>query len=340
MKAEDLRISIMQEKKPGLGEDSEPINIHIDELVVIGVFDGMGGAGGAECKSAYGDNHTKAYVGSRIVRDAIDALIRAEPQLVSYDDFKKRIKDAIIDRYAQEKEKYPSVSKGGLRSALIKEYPTTLAITSVYKSNDNYIIDSYWAGDSRNYLWTSQGLFQLSIDNLKGNLDPLQNLHEDAPMSNCVQADGPFTIHHQKIQELKDSEKFIVFSATDGCFGYYPSPMDFERILSKTLSNANSLEEWKKQLSKCFALVTADDFSISLAAFGYDNFKEIKKRSSKSNIQPYIYQRDKYERELKKLRKQEETVSALGDKLSETIDNLWPSYKKSYLKYMENYEER
>lgn len=189
------------------------------------------------------------------------------------------MKIIIEERFLEETRKYPPKSKGGLRSSLIKEYPATLALICISESKTGYVIDSFWAGDSRNYLWNSNGLFQISKDDLKGELDPLQNIREDAPMSNCLSADARFVINHKRIDEFPLEDKFIVLSATDGCFGYYPSPMDFEKVLSDALKGAESKEDWERRLSQAFAYVTGDDFSFSVAAFGYKDFKELKKNS-------------------------------------------------------------
>lgn len=243
-----LLIAAMQEKKEGRGEDSDPIRFSNNDSILLGVFDGMGGAGGAECESDFshdGIHMTKAYVGSRIVKEAIEKSVRENPGILFDSNLEVILSNIIRVRYAEEKEKFPPKSKGGLRSALIKEYPTTLAISCITRTHEKFSIDSFWAGDSRNYIWNQDGLFQISVDDVKGNLDPMQNLHEDAPMSNCIQADGPFKINHKNIL-INHKDRFVVISATDGCFGYYPSPMDFEKALLDSLINASSLEEFEK----------------------------------------------------------------------------------------------
>ena len=336
-----LIISDMVEKKVGRGEDSDPILFRYNNTILIGVFDGMGGAGGAECLSDFshdGIDMTKAYVGSRIVRDAIENSVHNNPEILLEPNFSDCLVGIIKTRYMEENEKYPPKSKGGLRSKLIKEYPTTLAMSCITKHSDQYVIDSYWAGDSRNYLWTPNGLFQISKDDLKGNLDPMQNLREDAPMSNCVQADAPFRINHKQIN-LADREKFVVISATDGCFGYYPSPMDFENALFESLKNSLSLTEFKDKLSSAFANVTADDFSYSIAAFGFANFNEFKSslRYLKRLLKKYISKRRGLEQEV---RKSKEKLARLEESLRKNMTSSWSTYRGSYLKYMEQNEER
>lgn len=333
----------MQEKKDGRGEDSDPILFHNENTIVVGVFDGMGGAGGAECDSDYtvnGQFMTKAYIGSRIVRDAIDKAINGNPSIVLKEDFAEILKQIITERYAAETEKYAPKAKAGLRSALIKEYPTTLAITTIVKDKDKYLIDSYWAGDSRNYIWNAKGLFQISIDDLKGNLDPLQNLHEDAPMSNCIQADGPFKIRHWH-GELPLGAKFAVISATDGCFGYYPSPMDFHKALINSIKASNDFESLKEKLTQAFAYVTADDFSFSIAFVGFKKFKELNDfKSYDSSLKQYFYLRRDFEEKVRKSNRLKDEIASMSKELDSVIEELWPKYKRSYLKYMDDYEER
>lgn len=335
-------LSNMQEKKVGRGEDSDPILFSNNDSLFIGVFDGMGGAGGTECISDFshdGVDMTKAYVGSRIVKDAIEKSVRENPDILFASDLSDRLIDIIKTRYAEEQEKYPTKSKGVLRSALIKEYPTTLAISCITRQSDEYIVDSYWAGDSRNYVWTPNGLFQISIDDLKGNLDPLQNLYEDAPMSNCVQADAPFMINHKRIY-LEKTRQFIILSATDGCFGYYPSPMDFEKALVNSLHKSNSLEEWNANLTKCFEFVSADDFSYSIGIIGFSNFKECKKAFKKSIplIRSYCEHRRSFEGLVRSRSELDKKISIAESILKEEIESLWPQYRRSYLKYMESDE--
>lgn len=331
----------MKPKKIGLGEDSEPILLNRDFFVAVGVLDGMGGAGGAECVSDFGDSHTKAYVASRIIKEAIEKALCQITTLPEIPDFISFLEKVIANRYDEERLKYPPKSKGGLRSSLIKEYPTTLAMVIVSIDNDKYIIDSIWAGDSRNYIWNMNGLFQISKDDLKGNLDPLQNLREDAPMSNCLQADASIRLNHNRIS-MPIEEKFMIISATDGCFGYYPSPMDFEKILLESLRNAESIEEWRIRLNSAFEFVTADDFSYSIASFNFTRFKDLSKlakKSLKGSLQMYFLKRKEYESAVRKKQQLENLISDYEDELLSQINQIWPSYKKSYLKFVSADEE-
>lgn len=328
----------MREKRIGRGEDSDPILFSNEVIAVIGVLDGMGGAGSTECKSDYdkdGHRMTKAYVASRIIRMAILEAISQNPEMIIQSDFEDKLKTTISQRYALEKEKYPLTTKISLRSSLIKDYPTTLAMVTVSKVESHFTINSYWAGDSRNYLWTQDGLYQISKDDLKGDIDPLENIREDAPVSNCLHADGAFIIHHKPISEIPLTKKFIVISATDGCFGYYPSPMDFERILQSTLQRACTIEEWKKKLISEIESVSGDDFSFGIALIGFNDFNEVKKQFCNTNENLYFKSRDNLDKVKIKFEQQKRR---LEKKVEQNLNQAWADYKINYLKYIDNNE--
>ena len=325
----------MQEKVHGLGEDAPPISLQLDGLTVVGALDGMGGAGGTECDSAFG-THTQAYVASRIVGQRISEFIQHNPLSVQQEDFSARLHDVVKERLQQELTNYPPKSKLGLRSTLIKTYPTTLALACVSLSDEGYLVDIYWAGDSRCYLWSREGLFQLTQDDLKGGLDPLQNLREDAPMSNCLQAESDFEIHHLRLSPLALNEKFVVFAATDGCFGYYASPMDFEKAMVDALKCSSLEKEWRSRLSKAFAEATGDDFSFSLVALGFKDFNDIKRELGqyRPSLSSYFRKRTDYDKCKRSILKLKKKLEQQGRDLEKDIDVLWEKYKDNYQKYL------
>ena len=119
--------------------------------------------------------------------------------------------------------------------------------------------------------------------------------------------------------------------------------MDFEKILSDSLRYSDSLAEWKEKLIEAFAYVTADDFSFSIVALGFKDFKELKKllsRSKKGNFASYIHNRNDYESKVRKKQNLEKEINELGIRLEYEINSLWSTYKETYLKYMTTDEER
>ena len=303
----------MQEKKKGEGEDSPALLINKEEFVAVGVFDGMGGAGGKPCKDEEGNTRSMAYVASRIIEKSIENHLEniQSPDLCS----PSSLKSIITSRFNQEKEKR-QIKNSLLRSDLVRDYPTTMALAIAYSENkSDYTVASFWAGDSRNYLWTKEGLMQISRDDLDGDLDPLENLSNDARMTNCLCANKDFIIHLKKIENIK--VPFIIFSATDGCFGYLPTPMHFHKLLQETLQNSLNSEEWGEKLNTEFAKVTGDDISFSLVSIGFENFDTLKKSltETKINLPETSSSQEKIDSLEKKIHDKQNELRNLSEKL-------------------------
>ena len=234
-----IKIQFMTEKKEGHGEDAPPLLITKDDAVAVGVFDGMGGAGAAICDSEFGEERTKAYVASRIVEKEIESFLEEclGKEHISVD----LLKEKLAKRLAQEQETFPPKTKSMLRSKLVRDYPTTMAMITLHTAETGWKIDSFWAGDSHCYLWTKKGFFQISKDDLEEDNDPMENLRNDAAISNCICADRDFLINHKLLVIPKDP--IAILCATDGCFGYFPTPMHFEAMLKKSLKKAENEED-------------------------------------------------------------------------------------------------
>ncbi len=324
----EIQFQFMVEKRTDSGEDAEPILFSTDTSIFTGVFDGMGGSGASLCTSEYGSNHTKAYVASRIIREAVNDYINKDyinkhPEKINPED----LKQVCDTRLQEEITKFPS-AETKLRSKLIRNYPTTLTLAVAKEEKGNIIVDSYWAGDSRNYLWKKDGFYQITQDDLVNNYDALENLSRDSALSNCVCADNDFKINHRKIKFSK--QPFVIFSATDGCFGYLPTPMHFEHLIESTLFNSDNLNSWEEILQNKIREVSGDDFSIALIAKGFKDFKDLKEilgKEKNHHIEPILT----LERQIDDTRQE---LSELEIKLKETINSGWKSYQTTYCKYI------
>ena len=289
----------------------------------------MGGAGATVCdSSSFGVGHTQAYISSRIVRFAMDTFLHNH---LPTDDVAVEDMKAVIKRILrEEKDTFSPKATSSLRSKLVREYPTTLAITTLQEYDSSYKVDSYWAGDSHCYLWTKDGFFQISQDDLEENNDPMENLHNDSPISNCICADRDFTIHHNPI-ELK-KEPIIILCATDGCFGYYQTPMHFEYVLKSSLQKAKNENEWEQMIKDEVLKVTGDDCSLSLIAKGYSSFEELKKSMKSSPVVGFsgIVEQEQT------IAWTEQELAKEKEKYEQNIVAGWNSYKQNYMKYINN----
>ena len=143
-------------KVPDQGEDSDPIVREGRELGLIGVFDGMGGAGGTVYETPDGPR-TGAYIGSRIARDVVEermlALLDPEWNLdgpAAAEDLQRAARRALAA--ALEGLDAP---KSGLRSRLLRALPTTMAVMALQRRESRkgrWAAHLFWSGDSRVYV--------------------------------------------------------------------------------------------------------------------------------------------------------------------------------------------
>lgn len=321
-----ILFSFWTEAEDGHGEDAPPLLIEKGNASAVGVFDGMGGAGATICSSSScGDGYTQAYVSSRIVCSSMDTFL--QNHLPTDDVVAEDMKAVIKRKLREEKESFIPKTTSSLRSKLVREYPTTLAIVTLREYEKTYQVDSYWAGDSHCYLWTKQGFYQISRDDLEKGNDPMENLHNDSPISNCICADRDFTIHHNPIKLKK--EPLIILCATDGCFGYYPTPMHFEYVLKSCLQNAKDEREWEQMVKDEVLKVTGDDCSLSLIACGFSSFADLKKSMSSVPTETLKVMKQEHEVEYA-----EGILAEEKEKYKEEIIVGWNSYKQKYMKYI------
>lgn len=255
------------------GEDAPPLLMaSSDGRYAIGVFDGMGGAG-AEVYQEDNQEHKGAYFASRTVKDIVERFVQDSnaydngPEALS-NSMKEIIKDGLLKKRESLKG-----SQSLLVSKMVKTLPTTMAVSFISNKEDKWRIQVFWAGDSRVYLLTpNTGLSQLTKDDLSIEQDPFQNLYNDSSLNNMVNLSQDFTINYK---EYEAKFPCIVLAASDGCFGYLPSPMHFEGLLLETMFASNSIYEWKLMLTEKLKEVACDDCTMSLISnlTEYDTLK-------------------------------------------------------------------
>lgn len=330
-----LALSFMKEKKEGKGEDSSPLSLVHKNHIYVGVFDGMGGSGASLYKTEDGTEHTGAYIASRVVCECVKSILEKSIESTTETTvLLKNLKENIQEVLRQEITKYQSKEKSALRSSLLRTFPTTMALCSCETNDSTICIDSIWAGDSRNYLLTDEGLFQISVDDLTPQQDPMENLKNDAPLSNCICADRDFKLNHQYIEI---ESPCCVISATDGCFGYSLSPMHFEALLLECLNNSKNVEEWSDAICDEINKITGDDFSFSAFILGCNDYKEFKDRlkKRKSIIEKTLKNCNNCISEIERYKKIiEDNETKLSDKkvkLEIILQEGWDKYKVQYM---------
>jgi len=188
----------------------------------------------------------------------------------------------------------------------------------------------FWAGDSRAYVFEPSGARQLSTDDLRDPGDALANLRRDSVVSNAMSADTEFHVNYRRV-ELR--APFLAVCATDGCFGYLPTPMHFEHLVLGCLLEARTTTAWSSAVQAKITAVTGDDAAMSTLGVGAD-FKEFQQLFAPRVAElgsEFVEPLDEVSDAVARL---EHELEALRSRRLDEMTEKWDSYKSGYERYL------
>lgn len=296
--------------KKNLGEDSF-FCAQSEDSAIVCVMDGCGGLGARRYDSFQG--HTGAYIASRSVAGAVHDWYydktgsRWESSEKNLDSLKQYIMRAyeVASRYAADRLR--------ISGSMVRKFPTTLAMAYAEKTENEVIVHIVWAGDSRVYLLDANGLSQLTRDDTDVE-DALENLISDAPMKNVLSADGDFELNYKAIRL---EEPVLLLAATDGCFGYVPSPVEFEGVILQKLIASETPRQFRDRLCEELADYAGDDIAMGILSFNFGTFEQTKKILGKR----FEMLNSQY-------------LSKISDDEAESRKTVWSQYRENYEKYL------
>ena len=262
-------------------EDSFAYSLN-EERCLLAVFDGCGGSGAARYPAMKGK--TGAYLASRTVSAAWQDWFDRLPRGVEPDT--RKLREQVLtwlercEKSAGEREDTEKSRQSRL--------PTTAASALCSLGRGGVDVLLQWAGDSRVYLLDGQGLAQLTEDDV-GGLDAMENLTANARLTNAIRLGKSVEIHSARITMGRPG---LLFAASDGCFGYFSTPMEFEHLLLSTLLRSPNAQSWEQELTKEIGKCAKDDYTLCGAAFGFGSFDAVKRqlaRRSDMLYRTYIY---------------------------------------------------
>lgn len=281
---------------------------------IAAVFDGCGGLGSRRYATYNG--HTGAYMSSRIASGV------AHDCFHSMKDKSDKSGKAFYHKYLRYLQRsYSKVTemcsneRSLIRGALVRDFPCTAAIAYVSVEEESVSVDCMWAGDSRVYVLYEKGLLQMTVDDLDVS-DAMKNLSADGALTNVISSDGNYEVHGRSL-ELK--RPALIFAATDGCFGYLNSPMEFEYALIGCMMEADGPASFENRLYEVFKQHAQDDFTLGGIVIGFGTFDNMKKNFEER----YRILQEKYIIPIKKARD------------SDSVRNeLWEQYRIHYEHYI------
>lgn len=301
--AVDFVFEVAAEKKPDNGEDSYAFFLS-QSGGMVAVFDGCGGSGARRYAKFQGK--TGAYIASRAAAGAAKSWAKEETERGGFPENEAALKAHICRALDICQNRLGETVK--FKGKVSRDFPTTMAMMTFEADRSSVKTKCCWVGDSRCYMLCASGLYQLSEDDL-GGIDAMENLTRDGVLRNVISATGDFDIN---VNSLEVTEPCVLFTATDGCFGYLHTPMEFEFLLESTLLRSASATQWEDGITGELADTAGDDFTLSGVCLNYGSFETLK-----NALRPraeYIYERY--------------ITNSRTDPLTQ-----WNEYKTEYYKY-------
>jgi len=257
------------------GEDGSPVcHVRKDGLDgIIGVFDGLGGAGArpAWLLEEAGDPLAGAHVASHVASLATLAWY-ARTTTRWAGGLHEAIHDALTDA-----ERESNLPKPRFSGTAMRTLPTTVAVIEFRTMAANTIahIQAMWAGDSRCYmLEPERGLARLSMDDLPAD-DALEALRDSPVMTNVAGVDRPFTIHSTATMA---SPPVVLLVVTDGFTDFIEAPHQLELELLRALADSGDTTSWAETVARRISATAQDDATMVAVGLGFDGFADLQAR--------------------------------------------------------------
>lgn len=302
----DLRVAWSPD--PALAEDAGCCDFSRPEGHLLAVFDGCGGLGARRYEKLGG--RSGAAIASRTAAETVMRWFDAfDPTQISAFMLSEGLRNSLA--HALNRALDAAGGQSELQGSMVRSLPTTgsLAVVLPDGSRRCHILTAQ-AGDSRVYLLTPEaGLRQITRDELRGDPDALENLEAGAPLANVIQAEGAFTL---TVRSGDAPLPFALLCATDGVFGCFRSPMDFEYTLLRLIREQPDPAALADALRRELSAHSGDDCTLTAAFYGWGSYPALQRLT-----------RERF-RETEALR---DAMDAGGE---EAVRRIWERYKTTY----------
>ena len=269
------------EKIVGRGEDAKPLARDEVGFRIVGVFDGLGGAGSGQVDTGNNVLRSEAAIAAELAKTVswyFFSNLPNDPIDYPIESIANKLKISLQAGF-RDKSKSLNRVPTKLKSSMFKCLPTTLAIARYIVDGQKTRLQVFWAGDSRVYRINSEGqlkcLTRDDCNHPRGTyaLDYLAS-NGDAPMYNCISASDKFEV---RCLEIIGGDNWAIFVCSDGLFSAFLDHSEFELAILSAIVGKKTYKELVSEITNN----RTDDVSAAFIDFDLDE-------TVKSNIQRRI----------------------------------------------------
>lgn len=208
--------------------------------------------------------------------------------------------------------------------------PTTFVAIAVNKEDDKKVdIDVYWAGDSRAYYFSKNGLQQLSIDDEKST----------GEITNLFSRKKGFNTTINKRSYSLD-KPCLLFTCSDGIFDIFPDSLNLESNLLALLMKVNSMNEYTDILGDYYRPILNDDCTIAMKKFGYPDFSNMKEDfKERFALDSRLYFKQREMSDAYDVKNDPSLYNGVIKRLASRARDIYPSLLKELIRAISNNEK-
>lgn len=219
---------------------------------------------------ADGKPHTSALWASRIVIARCAYALSYLQDFANADLSDENVRKSLIDFILLGLHKTAAhfgLEKGTISGHLL--LPTTLAFMKhSTEDNGDIVAEVLWAGDSRCYVLTKDGMKQLSTD----------DEDKSGAITNLFTADKDRKPTYLNYKKFKIQSPCLLFCVSDGIFDpFEPYNLGVEYHILSKINETDSYEGWMSLLENLFDQIRQDDATMAIAPIGFADYEDFKK---------------------------------------------------------------
>lgn len=279
-------------------------------------------------------SHTSALWASRIAIARCAYALECNPDFIDCDLSDEKVRGKLvgyISKGLKETVKTFNLQKGKFDNQVL--LPTTLAFMkySTDETNKTTTVEVLWAGDSRCYVLTVDGLKQLTIDD-EDNSGAVTNLF----------------LADDKIKSRLNYRKYtiqnpcVLIGVSDGIFDPFDPHDGFgvEKTILEQIKKSQSYPALMKNLHEFYGKVHADDSTMAFVPIGFVDFKDLKNQligRTEKVLKLWNTFVDFSSIMEVKSRSEEEIVSYVKTRTSDKFDSIMSLLFENYLSNTQNW---